>query len=98
MIGDLNRKVKMVVQSLAEANYYPERDEITVLSKHNFSGQRKKIVGAVSVIFIQNDNKSLINGKTGLYQSRSNWGQLQLTIIIRQLDKQVISTLKFTEY
>lgn len=54
----------MGVQSLAEVNFNPEKEEISVLSKHNFCGHGKRIVGAVSVIFIQNDNKYSSNGKS----------------------------------
>ncbi|XP_063435265.1 uncharacterized protein LOC134716298 [Mytilus trossulus] len=46
----------MEVQNMAKADYNIERDEVTILSKHSFCGTGKRIVGAISVLFIQSDN------------------------------------------
>ncbi|CAC5381402.1 unnamed protein product [Mytilus coruscus] len=46
----------MDVQNMAKADYNVERDEVTILSKHSFCGSGKRIVGAISVLFIQSDN------------------------------------------
>ncbi|XP_071168757.1 zinc finger protein 354B-like [Mytilus edulis] len=46
----------MEVQNMAKADYNIERDEVTILSKHSFCGTGKRIVGAISVLFIHSDN------------------------------------------
>ncbi|XP_052101310.1 zinc finger protein 184-like [Mytilus californianus] len=51
----LKKKI-MEVQNMAKADYNAERDEVTILSKHSFCGSGKRIVGAISVLFIQSDN------------------------------------------
>lgn len=53
---------------MAKADYNIERDEVTILSKHSFCGTGKRIVGAISVLFIQSDN-NYSTGKDNLQKS-----------------------------
>ena len=52
----------MVVQEMAEAEYNIDKKEIQVFSKHSFCGRGKRIIGAVTVLFIQCDDKLTLNG------------------------------------